>query len=248
MSFESFAIIFAALSIGAFAKGMTGLGLPPISIAILAAFFGVEHAVVVTTIPAAISNIQIVWAWRDRWRELKSPWPALITGAVGVCIGTYILANLDEHLLTVILAVWIAFYLLTVVFKLRFSPGGKAIRVMSPVIAGFAGLSQGATGMSGPVVATWAHGWGYVKEAYVFATAALFLSISGVHVFGMTVAGLYDQERVLQGLMAVVPVVLFIPLGMRLASKVSARMFNWVIVGIIAAMEVKLVWGLVNGG
>ena len=51
MTPESLVIIFCALSIGAFAKGMTGLGLPPVSIAILAVFFGVEHAIVVTTIP-----------------------------------------------------------------------------------------------------------------------------------------------------------------------------------------------------
>jgi uncharacterized membrane protein YfcA len=38
---------------------------------------------------------------------------------------------------------------------------------------------------------------------------------------------------------------IFIPLGMRMTKKVSARAFNLIIVGIIAAMEVQLVWGLV---
>ena len=68
MTPESFVIIFGALALGAFAKGMTGLGLPPVSIAILAVFFGVEHAIVVTTIPVAFSNVQIVWMWlRAGW-------------------------------------------------------------------------------------------------------------------------------------------------------------------------------------
>ena len=71
MTPESLIVIFVALAIGSFAKGMTGLGLPPTSIAILAVFFGVEHAIVVTTIPVAFSNIQIVWIARDKaylWR------------------------------------------------------------------------------------------------------------------------------------------------------------------------------------
>jgi uncharacterized membrane protein YfcA len=38
---------------------------------------------------------------------------------------------------------------------------------------------------------------------------------------------------------------IFIPIGMRLTERVSARVFNLMIVGIIAAMEVQLVWGLV---
>ena len=64
---------------------------------------------------------------------------------------------------------------------------------------------------------------------------------------GVGVAGLYDQERIFQGLLAIIPVMIFIPLGMRMTKQVSARVFNLMIVGIIAAMEVRLVWGLVAG-
>jgi uncharacterized membrane protein YfcA len=242
---ESLVIIFAALAIGSFAKGMTGLGLPPVSIAILAVFFGVEHAIVVTTIPVAFSNIQIVWMWRKRITEIPQVWPPLIAAAIGVAAGTWVLANLDERMLTIVLTVWIAFYLLTVLFNLKIEPDGKMAHVLSPLIAAGAGICQGATGMSGPFIATWAHAWGFVKETYVFATSLLFLSISVTHVLGIGIAGLYDQERIVQGLLAIIPVMIFIPIGMRLTERVSARVFNLMIVGIIAAMEVQLVWGLV---
>jgi uncharacterized protein len=244
---ESLVIIFCALAIGAFAKGMTGLGLPPVSIAILAVFFGVEHAIVVTTIPVAVSNLQIVWMWRARIREVPQVWAPLIAAACGVGLGTWVLVSLDERMLTIVLTAWIAFYLLTVIFKLKIEPEGRMANILSPLIAAGAGICQGATGMSGPFIATWAHAWGFVKETYVFATALLFMSISVTHVFGVGIAGLYDQERIVQGLLAIIPVMIFIPLGMRLTEKVSARVFNMVIISIIAAMEVKLVWGLVQG-
>ena len=64
---------------------------------------------------------------------------------------------------------------------------------------------------------------------------------------GIAVAGLYDKERVVQGLLAIIPVVIFTALGMRLTQKISARVFNLIIVGLIAAMELKLVWGLIHG-
>ncbi|MEK9646645.1 MAG: sulfite exporter TauE/SafE family protein [Alphaproteobacteria bacterium] len=247
MTPESFVVIFCALAIGSLAKGMTGLGLPTVSIAILAVFFGVEHAVVVTTIPVAFSNIQIVWTWRDRWSEIPSPWPTLGAAACGVALGTWVLANISERLLTIVLAIWIAFYLVTVIFRIRLKPDGAAAKVLSPFLSAAAGIAQGATGMSGPFVATWAHGWGFVKETYVFATSLLFLSISGTHVIGVAVAGLYDQERVFQGLLALIPVAIFIPLGMKLTTRISPLAFNWVIVGIIATMEVKLIWDLFAG-
>lgn len=246
MTPESLIVIFAALSIGAFAKGMTGIGLPPVSIAVLAVFFGVEHAIVVTTIPVAFSNLQIVWVWRARIREMPQVWAPLIAAAVGVSVGTWVLANIDERMLTIVLTIWIAFYLLTVIFKLKIEPTGRTAQIFSPVIAGLAGICQGATGMSGPFIATWAHAWGFVKETYVFATALLFMSISVTHVLGVAVAGLYTPDRIVQGLLAVIPVMLFIPLGMKMTQKISPRMFSFVIIALIAAMEVKLVWGLIT--
>jgi uncharacterized protein len=245
---ESLVIIFCALAIGAFAKGMTGLGLPPVSIAILAVFFGVEHAIVVTTIPVAFSNVQIVWMRRARIKEIPQVWAPLIAAACGVALGTWVLVSLEERMLTIVITVWIAFYLLTVIFKLRIEPEGRMAAILSPLIAAGAGICQGATGMSGPFIATWAHAWGFGKETYVFATSLLFMSISVTHVVGVGVAGLYDHERIVQGLLAIIPVVIFIPLGMRLTERISPRVFSLVIVGLIAAMEVKLVWGLVTGG
>ena len=247
MSLEALVVIFAALAIGSFAKGMTGLGLPPVSISILAVFFGVEHAVVVTTIPVAFSNIQIIWTWRDRWREIPHPWPALVAAAAGVAVGTWFLANISERALTIVLTVWIAFYLMTVIFKIRIKPEGDAAKTLSPIITGVAGICQGATGMCGPLIATWAHGWGFVKETYVFANALMLMSISSTHILGIAVAGLYDQDRILQGLLAVIPVLIFVPLGMRMTKRLSPRMFNWVIVTIIATMELRLIWRLVSG-
>ena len=70
MSFETLAIILVAISIGAFSKGLTGIGLPTIAIPILAGFLGVEHAVVVMTIPVAASNVVIVWSYRRMWKMM----------------------------------------------------------------------------------------------------------------------------------------------------------------------------------
>ena len=248
MTPEAAATICAALAVGAFAKGLTGLGLPPVAIAILSAFFDVEHAIVVTTIPVAFANLQIVWMQRNRMQQVPRIWLPFAAAAVGVAAGTWVLANIDRRILPIVLAAWIAVFLLTVAFDLRIKPEGRGARIVSPFIACAAGISQGATGISGPFIATWGHAWGFVKETYVLATSLLFTSVSVMHLLTVGVAGLYDGERVVQGLLAVIPVMIFTPLGMRLGRRVSARVFNYVILGLIAAMEVKLVWGLVADG
>ena len=50
------------------------------------------------------------------------------------------------------------------------------------------------------------------------------------------------------GLLATLPVMIFIPLGMRLTRRISPRIFSLLIVGIIGLMEVRLIWGLVTEG
>ena len=46
----------AAVAIGFFAKGVTGLGGPLLAIPVLAGFTGVEYAVVVIAIPTFLAN------------------------------------------------------------------------------------------------------------------------------------------------------------------------------------------------
>ena len=47
--------------------------------------------------------------------------------------------------------------------------------------------------------------------------------------------------------MAVIPVVVFVRLGMRLTRLVSPRLFDRLILGLIVVMELKLAWQLFDG-
>lgn len=244
MSLEPVVIIFAAMALGSFAKGLTGIGLPLIGIPVLAAFLGVQHAVVVMTLPVFVSNVWIVWAYREHAGSIPNLPVALIAGALGAVIGTYVLASLDDRVLTYILVVWLAAYLANLAFNPEFRLEGRAARRASPVIATLAGICQGAVGMSGPVVATWVHAYRLTKEAYVFAVSVMFLAISFSHIAGVAVAGLMDRERLVQGLVAVAPVVIFVPLGMRMTRLIGQKLFDRLIVALVVVMEIKLIWQL----
>ncbi len=242
MDIEPLVVIFLAIALGSFAKGLTGIGLPLIGIPIVAGFLGVQHAVVVMTIPVFLSNVWIVWAYRRRFTEIPNLKPALAAAAAGAAIGTYVLASLDDGILRYMLIVWIAAYLANLLLNPDFRLTGAAARWASPVMAMVAGISQGAMGMSGPVVATWIHSYRLTKETYVFGVSVMFLAISVSHIAGVLTAGLMDQTRLLQGLIAVVPTVLFVPIGMRMTRLISQTLFNRVIVGIVVVMELKLIW------
>ncbi len=248
MSIESLAVIVVAISLGAFAKGLMGIGLPLISIPIIAGFLGVEHAVVVMTIPVAASNLWIVWSYRRQAGTLPGLKLTLVMAAAGAVLGTYILATLDDRTLIWVLAGWIAVYLANIAINPNFRLEGRAARIASPILGAAAGLSQGATGMSGPVIATWIHSYRLQNEAYVFGVSVLFLAISASHVTAVVGAGLMDAARLQEGLLALVPTALFLPFGMRMTRRIGTRIFNRLIVGLIVVMEAKLIWQAALGG
>ena len=133
MSYEALAIVLIAISVGSYFKGAIGLGLPTIGIPILAAFLGVEHSIVVLTIPVAASNAWICWRYRNLSSEVPHLKVALIAAGLGTALGTFILASMTDNALLWLLIVWLGLYLLILFFKPDFQLKGKLARRASPV-------------------------------------------------------------------------------------------------------------------
>ena len=166
--------------------------------------------------------------------------PSLIIAGIGTVAGAWVLSALGDGTLIWLLIVWIAAYLLNLTFNPDFRLEGKAARRAAPVMAAVAGVSQGATGISGPVVATWIHSYRLHGEVYVFGVSIMFLVIAGVHFVAVAGIGLMNQERLLQGLLAVIPTLIFVQLGMWTTRFVSRKWFNRIIIAFIVAMEIKM--------
>ncbi|HLQ26131.1 MAG TPA: hypothetical protein VK138_09660 [Acidiferrobacterales bacterium] len=60
--------------------------------------------------------------------------------------------------------------------------------------------------------------------------------------------GLLTQNRLLEGLLALLPIVIVLPLSMRLARIISRRVFDAILITLLSVMELKLVYdGLFAG-
>jgi uncharacterized protein len=245
MDYQALAIILAAVAVGSFAKGAVGIGLPIIAIPTAAAFLGVEHAIVVMTIPVFASNIWICWRYRKLATKIPNLPVAVICASVGTLVGSVILATLSDSALIWILIVWIAAYLLNLALNPDFRLEGKAAKIASPFLAVFAGICQGTTGIAGPVVATWIHSYRLQNEVYVFGVSIMFFAIALAHLVGVSALGLLDSTRVIQGLWMVIPTLLFVQVGMWTTRFISQIWFSRLIIGMVIVMEVKMLWQVI---
>lgn len=240
-------VVLAAVAVGAFAKGVTGVGLPAVAVPVMAAFVGVEHAVVVMAIPGVISNAWLVWQHRAQAGSTRDLRTLLPTGVAGVVVGTWVLTRMDERLLSLGLATAVAVYLTVYLTRPGFALPPRLTRVLSPGVGLASGALQGATGISGPLVVTYLHGFRLRQHVYVFSVAAIFLTFAVAQGLAVAHAGLYTWTRLVHSLLALVPTLLLLPAGMRLSRRLDGRVFELLVLGLLVVMGVKLVVDAIYG-
>ena len=239
------ALAMVTIGLGAFAKDITGVGLPILAVPVLASFTSVEEAVVLMVIPGFAANGWLV-ATHRKWAILRDHRGFLLLGLVGGVLGTWLLSILDDHWLKLILAIWLGVYLLQYFSKRsydRYFSGGGGF---GSILGMAAGTIQGASGISAPIVAPYFHASGLVRETYAFATAFTFLIFSVAQIVAMFQLELFTPERLTIGLIVVVPTLLFTQLGIHWSRSISERAFHNILVALFIAMELKLVIDIVR--
>ena len=229
-----------AIGLGALAKGITGVGLPILVVPVLASFTSVEEAVVLMVLPSIAANGWLV-ATHRKWAILRNHRGFLLLGLAGGVLGTWLLSILDDHWLKLILAIWLGVYLLQYFSRRSYEHYFSGRGGLGSPLGFVAGTIQGACGISAPIVAPYFHANGLVSETYAFATAFTFLFFSAAQFAAMSRLELLTPERLMIGLIVVVPTLLFTQLGIRWSRSISERAFHNILIALFIAMEVKLV-------
>lgn len=242
MSVESLIVIVAALLVGSIGKAITGFGLPLIAIPVMASFIGVETAVVVLVIPSTYSNVVLLREFRGSAMKLPGLWPAIAIGLIGVAIGTWLLKTLEPGILALVLAGWIGVYLLSKFADINLPASIARSPVLLSATIGIGGVCQGATGIAGPIVVTMMHAMRLERSVLVFAFSAIFLAYGMAQMVAMLALDLFTWERAVQGLVALIPVVIGLPFGLWLGRRISARVFNICVIGLLVLTGLKLAY------
>jgi uncharacterized protein len=242
LQLDTVLIIVSAMAIGSFVKGATGQGLPQIAIPVMATFLGVETAVVIMAVPGVISNSWLLWNYREHFKETRDLPALLLTGAVGAIAGTILLDSLNEDALSIALAGVIVFYAIVFFTHPDLRLPGSVTRFTSPPVGLAAGVLQGATGVSGPLVATYLHGYRQKKAVYVLSITTVFQVYALVQVVTLLGIGLYTANRFLLSILSLIPIMTLLPIGAHFTDRLSRRTFDRIVLALLLASAVKLLY------
>jgi len=245
VDYGQIALVLVAVGIGFFTKGLTGIGGPMFAIPVLAAFMGVEFAVAVIAIPSLIANVWLLLQNRAAAGSVRRYLiPMLIAGTFGIVLGVWLLVSVADRWLSLTLALVVIAYIIWYLTNPRFQLSETAAQRLAAPVGFIGGGMQGATGISAPVVATYTHTLNLPRSGFVFAVTVPFAVLGAVQIVSLAYVDAYDAERIVAGLVAIIPVVIVLPIGERIGQRLTQQAFQIVVLVVLGAAAARLLWSV----
>ena len=235
------AIIGTFLLAGA-VKGVIGLGLPTVSLALLSAIAGLPVALQLMVIPSAVTN---AWQALDGTALvplLRRFWSLLITSFVGVWLAYGLLLVARPDAMTALLGVVLCVY---AVFGLGApSPRWRVSResLVSPIVGLSTGALAGATGSLVMPVVAYLRALGLGRDALI-QMMGLSFTVTTVAI-GVAIAdhGGFDDKLLGASIIALAPALIGMKLGQRLRRGVNEVVFARCMFLGLLVVGVHLIW------
>ena len=239
-------IITICLGLGGILKGATGAGAPILAVPALAMFYDVKIAVVIMLVPTLVTNLWQAWQFHRQLLPAKFVLYFSLAGAVGAVVGSWFLAVLPQHALSLIVAfavfAFISFRLARPTWLLAYE---KALP-LSAVAGLIGGWLYGTSGISAPVSISFLNAMRLERQTFMATISVFFVAMALVQLPALGALGIMTWERLVMSALATVPLLVFMPLGSWLAGHFSKETFDRVILVLLGFLATKLIYNAMS--
>lgn len=235
------AVVIGAITLAYFVKGVVGLGGPLLAIPVIASVTSVEHAVVVLLFANLVSNGWLLWEHRAGAAGTGAVMaPFLVAGTAATVAGTWLLTEIDDRFLSILVAAVIVAYIARHLTSSEFHLSDTGARRLAVPMGLVGGTLTGATGTGGPLITTYLHAVRFSRASFVYTLSLTFQVLGLIQVVALVWFGAFNAARTAQALWAIVPVVLVTPIGIRIGRRLSARWLEVLVLGLLAFAALRL--------
>jgi uncharacterized membrane protein YfcA len=233
--------IAGAFLIGGVVKGVIGLGLPTVSLGLLAVAIDLPSAMALILIPSFVTNVWQVAAGGSVKVVLVRLWPFLLMGTATVWIGAAALTRVDLSLLSALLGVLLVFYSAANLVGLHFSIPSRFEVWLGLLFGSINGVLTGMTGSSVIPGVMYLQSIGLSREELVQAMGMLFM----VSTFALAIAlqqnAILTIEHGIISIAALVPGIIGMILGQQIRQSLSELLFRKVFFVSLLALGVYII-------
>jgi len=224
-----FAVALIFLLAG-FVKGVIGMGLPTISMGLLALLMPPAEAAAMLVVPSLLTNLWQMAVGPHLKRLVRRLWPMMLA----ICLGTWVVAWSGLGLgsaaaagaATIGLGIALAAYGALGLTPLRPGPVGRGESLWAPAVGATTGAITAATGVFVLPSVPYLQALGMEKEELVQALGLSFSVSTLALALGLAGGGRFGGGIALQSLLALAPAVLGMALGQAVLRRVSAATFR----------------------
>jgi uncharacterized membrane protein YfcA len=233
--FEPLLILIAAtFLLAGFVKGVIGLGLPTVSMGLLAVTMQPSRALAIVIVPAIVTNIWQTFVGpylRDIIRRL---WPLMMGTVAGIWLNAGMLTGPYAPYGTIVLGVLLVIYAIVGLSKFSFSVARRDEKWMGGIVGVVTGVVSAATGVQVIPSMPFMQAIGMEKDELVQALGVYFTVATVALAFSLTGAGLLSASTALPGAIAMAAAFTGMFVGQAVRSRMQADAFRrWFLVAMI---------------
>jgi len=226
--------IAAALLLAGFIKGVIGLGLPTVSIGLLAVTMQPSRAIAIVIVPAIVTNIWQTFAGpylRDIIRRL---WPLMAGTVIGIWLNAGMLSGPYARYGAIVLGVLLVIYAVVGLSKFSFSVARSNEKWIGGIVGLITGVVSAATGVQVIPSMPFLQAIGMEKDELVQALGVFFTVATLALAFTLTSAGLLGASTALPGAVAMASAFAGMFIGQAVRSRMQPEAFRrWFLIAMI---------------
>ena len=225
--FDSLLLLIAvAFLLAGFVKGALGLGLPTVSMGLLAVSMPPAQALAIVIVPAIVTNIWQTFVGpylRDIIRRL---WPLLVGTAAGIWLNAGSLTGPYAQYTTLALGLLLALNAVIGLSKFNFTVAPQNERWLGGIVGLITGMISAATGVQVIPSVPFMQAIGMEKDELIQALGVFFTVATVTLGFNLTSAGLLTAATALPGAVAMVGAFVGMFIGQTVRSRLQPELFR----------------------
>lgn len=222
-------------------KGIIGLGLPTITLAVLTIALDLPQAMALLLVPSFVTNLWQGVVGGNLMMILKRLWPFLAPAVILVWAGAQVFASMDHRLMTLLLGTLVALYagLNLAGMRLNLSKGQE--RWAGPMLGAVNGVLTGMTGSFVMPGVLFLQAIGLNRDVLVQAMGVLFTLSTLSLAIALQDGGFLSVDLGLASLAGVIPALIGMVLGQQVQKRLSEALFRKVFFWALLALGAYII-------
>jgi uncharacterized protein len=226
--------IAAVFLLAGFVKGVVGLGLPTVSMGLLATTMAPSHALAIVIVPAVITNIWQTFVGSYLLDIMRRLWPLLAGTALGIWLNAGSLTGPYAHYLPIALGILLVIYAVLGLSRVMFQVARRNEKWVGGMVGVTTGLISAATGVQVIPSMPFLQAIGMEKDELVQALGVFFTVATLSLTINLTASGLLTAATALPGGIALACSFAGMFIGQALRTRMPADAFRyWFLIAMI---------------